>query len=235
MKKREPGDFIGHVMLIEKVGAYSEPSGKRRDIWKCLCNCGTVLEVRSKNFHSAISCYNCIKRRALERSSRRVVTLESKHRSRYNHMIARCYDPDEIGYENYGGRGIQVCDRWRCEGGLTNFCEDMGECPENYTLDRIDVNGDYSPENCRWATKSTQGFNTRQHKTNTSGRTGVYWFARVNKWIAAIIKDNKQIHLGYFLTIESAVAAREKAEIELFGELRPEASDNYAERIKEKQ
>ena len=149
-------------------------------------------------------------------------------------MKRRCINTNNPRYADYGGRGIKICERW--VDSFEKFFEDMGDTySSGLELDRIDVNGDYSPENCRWATKSTQSFNTRQHKTNTSGRTGVYWFARVNKWTAAIHRDNKQIHLGYFITFESAVAAREKAEIELFGELRPEASDNYAERIKEKQ
>lgn len=140
-------------------------------------------------------------------------------------MVDRCFNPDEMGYENYGLRGITVCDRWLGENGLDNFCIDMGHCPDGLTLDRIDTNGDYKPSNCRWAARSTQGFNTRRHKTNTSGRTGVYWFARINKWIAAIVYQQKQIHLGYFLNFEDAVKAREMAELKYFGELRPEARE----------
>ena len=142
-------------------------------------------------------------------------------------MVARCYDPKELGYENYGERGITVCDRWLGEDGLYNFCSDMGYCEKGLTLDRINTNGNYSPENCRWAPRQTQGFNTRKHKTNTSGRTGVYWFDRVGKWTAAIVFNQKQIHLGYFHTFEAAVVAREKAEIHYFGELRPEAREGY--------
>ena len=67
----------------------------------------------------------------------------------------------ETGYENYGGRGIKVCDRWN---NFSNFIEDMGDRPSpDHTLDRIDVNGDYEPSNCRWATWLVQASNKRKH------------------------------------------------------------------------
>lgn len=75
----------------------------------------------------------------------------------YIKMLDRCYNENEYNYYKYGGKGIKVCDRWRHS--FINFYEDMGERPEETTLDRIDSELNYTPDNCRWADKYTQSRN----------------------------------------------------------------------------
>lgn len=125
----------------------------------------------------------------------------------YYNIIARCYNKKSHNYKYYGGRGIGVCDRWNKDGGFICFKEDMGERPVGYQIDRIDVNNDYSPENCRWVDKYTQMGNTRATKISS----GVNWYPRRDKYRARIKVRGKDITLGYFDKLEKALRARKEA------------------------
>lgn len=107
-------------------------------------------------------------------------------------MITRCERKRCHGYANYGGRGIKVCPQWRAS--FAVFLGDMGVKPSSqHTLGRIDVDGDYSPENCQWETRAQQAMGKRPRK-NTSGFTGVVF----HKWSGLWMATFRGKFLGYF-------------------------------------
>lgn len=111
--------------------------------------------------------------------------------SEYNiwvQMRRRCRSPKASGYQNYGGRGIQVCDRW--DQSFEAFLEDMGPRPDGYSIDRENTNGDYEPDNCRWVSHEVQNNNRRSNVTLThKGKT-----MTVSEWSRELGISHKTIH-----------------------------------------
>lgn len=121
-------------------------------------------------------------------------------------MLARCENEHSPSYENYGARGIKVCERWHH---FKNFAEDMGLKPHpDLTLERMDVNANYEPSNCCWETRSNQCVNRRKFKNNTSGVTGVEKTSY--SWKASFRYENVDYNLGRFMSKVEAVEFRAK-------------------------
>lgn len=135
-----------------------------------------------------------------------------------NGLKSRCNNPNSPSYKNYGLRGIKVCDRWNGQNGLANFIKDMGPRPKGktkngralYSIDRIDNDGDYCPENCRWATPYEQAQHTRQHGIY-SNQKGVTYNRAINQWVA-FIEANGIRHIKYAKTEQEAIEKRKGLE-----------------------
>ena len=128
-------------------------------------------------------------------------------------MKQRCDNPKQPRYIDYGGRGISVCDKWQTS--FENFLEDMGKRPEGMTLDRIDNDKGYYPENCRWATYQQQNLNKRLYKSNSTGYAGIAWHKPSQQYRVQLKRDGIVKHIGYFKNLADAIIVNNKVRSEV--------------------
>ena len=200
--------LIGETYL--KKATPNSPQRYRFGIHECQY-CGREFEVRvySVKIGNARSC-GCQKNKQKITHGR----SNSRFYKTWNDMIRRCTNPNNKDYKDYGGRGITVCEEWLDVIDFVAWCEATHPNIEGYSLDRIDNDNGYSPENCRWANRLVQATNQRIKYTNTTGVSGVVWDVNRGKWRAQISVNYTNKNLGRYLTLEEAVLARDNYIIE---------------------
>lgn len=194
---------MNELILLKDLGMkYPTEKSKnklRYGLYKCYC--GEEFETRTVNIKTGHtkSC-GCNKGNKKHNLTNHILYKT------WSNMMARCNNKNNPKYMYYGLRGIKVCNEWL---DINNFIEDMSYNYQDYlTLDRIDVNKDYSKDNCRWVNRAIQTRNTRKLRiNNTSGYRGVSWYKKSNKWKSQIKVDNKKINLGYFNDVIEAARA----------------------------
>lgn len=175
------GQRFGMLYVIERCNDYISPSGRHTVRWKCKCDCGNIKEITACHLKSGeyVSCGCYHMKRFLAsgvdyRFKKKHGMCQTRIYREYRNMKYRCSNPNSPGYHNYGGRGIKVCSEWLGENGFENFYNWSinNGYDDKLTLDRIDVNGDYEPSNCRWVDWETQYNNTTKSvKLTYNGRT----------------------------------------------------------------
>lgn len=185
-------------------------TSKKVYYWKCRCECGAIKAIASANLirGKSLSCGCLAKELASKREKTHGLSKSRTYRI-WAGMKTRCTNPNETSWKYYGGRGIKLCDRWEK---FQNFLEDMGEAPsKSHSIERMNVNGNYCKENCRWIEFKFQARNTTKNTLIT--HNGVTLCAA--EWCEKLKVPYKLImeRIARGLTFEQAVSKKKRVTI----------------------
>ena len=154
------GMTFGRLTVIER--AENSNNGAAR--WLCRCSCGNEVVVCASDLKNRQESCGCYRREKASQANKKHGMSGTKIYKTWRDMLARCENPKHKSFDEYGGRGIKVCERWHK---FENFYDDVSQLPhfgeKGYTLDRIRVNEDYKPGNVRWSDANTQARNRRNN------------------------------------------------------------------------
>ncbi len=198
-------------VLIEDLGSYFPNETAKHKIHFAMyeCKCGTTFKARVGNVNSgATSSCGCFKRQ----SNTKRLTTHGMTGSKLFKVLAsirrRTTNEKSANFKYYGGRGITLCKEWDESPELFYLWAIKTGYTAGLSIDRIDNDGNYSPDNCRWTNKNIQSQNTRVIRSNnTSGYRGVSWHKNMKVWLAQIMIEGKQKHIGSFKDILLAAEA----------------------------
>lgn len=205
LKNQKPSTPV----LIQDLGMMfpTETSKKKKRYGLYKCECGIEFKTQTADIQNSrtksCGCYNILNKTKHGMSRHKIYKI-------WRGILDRTLNQKNHNYKIYGGRGISVCDRWKRS--FEYFADDMLPFyKEGLSIDRIDVDGNYEPSNCRWVTLEIQARNTRiLRTTNTSGYRGVHFATNKNKWVSAIYVNSKRVYIGSFAEPREAAIAYDK-------------------------
>ena len=202
------GKRFGRLIVIQRTDQYQ--SG--HIAWLCRCDCGNVAVVSGNRLKQGVtkSC-GCYKREKTAETHYTHGYRKTRLYRTYRNMLSRCYNKNVENYKRYGMRGIKVCAEWQDPKAFFEWAVANGY-RDDLSIDRIDVNGDYCPENCRWVTNAIQARNRRAFR----GKQLPVGVTRTpnGRYVAQIRADYKSKYLGTFDTVEEASEVYKRAKEE---------------------
>ena len=185
--------------------AFQREDGKKvirkNTYFHCKCDCGKEVDIPSSSVITG-------RQRSCGCDSSQ--NVKDRLLNIYRAMKQRCYYVNGARYKDYGGRGIKICDEWKSSFKNFKTWSLNNGYDDSLTIERIDNDKDYCPENCKWASYQIQSSNQRIRKDNSSGYRGVHFHSGTLKWVSNIQINRKRISLGYYKTAEEAHEARIK-------------------------
>ncbi len=178
------GQKFGRLTVLRQAPDKIKPSGAHSKMWECKCDCGNIKIISRSSLVSGdtVSCGCYHKEHAHDYGKKHGLT-NTKLYTKWSGIVQRCTNPNAIHYDMYGGRGITICDEWRNDFYSFYSWSIENGYKDGLTIDRIDNNKGYYPENCRWTDLETQANNTRRNHYityNNETKTLTQWARLLN-------------------------------------------------------